>query len=735
MHTFNKKKQENNGELILVQVPQNKKYDFFAALAKALLLFLLVFGALGGFLAAFEIDYNKGLCMLVLFAISLVLAAAYETGKRWITNLLSIVFFMVYLLVAILNYWLINSGYYAIMNRVFEVAREYLNITGGVEYSVVVEDAYSTVTIFVIFIGMVGVILLNIQMQSKCSLLKLMLLTFTPYVVPFYLNCNPPLIYILFLLAGYVTAAVLQNSNAQGVLTKQMKYILPLAVLFVVVVVRLVAFIIPQEQYISGVRDSSIKESTKEEVGVFAQYGMRALFQNVSNGAGMSGGILSKSASTMPTYETDLRVRFTPYNFDGVYLKAFTGKQYYGDMWSRAVDSGNDDGRMFSAVQSRKQTYEQDPAMQAKAVMEVEYVGADTKYEYRPYYTDYDLVKQQGNVYTYTYYPAGTGYDMDEEIDRLYLSVPTNCSDAVEKICADAGFAGTPEEIALQITQYFDENYSYTLNPGFYFGNPDYISYFLLDNKKGYCSHFASAGTMLFRQMDIPARYVEGYAFSYLNVVEDGLLVEGADYADYYDGISELGETALVEMEIPDAYAHAWVEIYIEGKGWVVVDPTPASEEQDTTSFWDAFMTIGDDIEVPEIGQDDLGEYIETALSGTGIFLLGAAIIFLIIVFVANMLRIKRERAMGGRERVQLEYSRLQQCLVRKNNANKTLQTIAEQINCMRMRYELEVTTEQENALYQVYFAPQVDYNCEQLRKELVALRKKLRTQKENKKY
>ena len=49
MHIFDKKNQENNGELLLVQGPQNKKYDFFAALAKALLLFLLVFGALGGF--------------------------------------------------------------------------------------------------------------------------------------------------------------------------------------------------------------------------------------------------------------------------------------------------------------------------------------------------------------------------------------------------------------------------------------------------------------------------------------------------------------------------------------------------------------------------------------------------------------------------------------------------------------------------------------------------------------
>lgn len=238
---------------------------------------------------------------------------------------------------------------------------------------------------------------------------------------------------------------------------------------------------------------------------------------------------------------------------------------------------------------------------------------------------------------------------------------------------------------------------------------------------------------MLFRQMGIPARYVEGYAFSYFNVIEDGELVEGAEYSDYYDGYAPMGETALIELEVPDASAHAWVEIYIEDLGWVVVDPTPASEEQENRSFWDVFMNMGEEVETPDLTEGDFGVYLETALGGVSYLLIVVAIGFGVIICVGRVRRFKHEQAMTDRERVQLEYSRLQQCLVRKNKANKTLQTIAQQVNYMRDVYGLEITKEQEEALYQAYFGPQIFYDCVLLRKELVGLRKRLRSQRENK--
>ena len=128
MRIFGRRKVKEDPELTLVQVQENGKYDFFAALAKALLLFLLVYGAVGGFLSAFELEYNNGLCMMVLFVLALLLSAVYETGKRWLTNLVSLILFAAYLYIAVSNYWVINSGYYAILNRCYEVARQYLDV-------------------------------------------------------------------------------------------------------------------------------------------------------------------------------------------------------------------------------------------------------------------------------------------------------------------------------------------------------------------------------------------------------------------------------------------------------------------------------------------------------------------------------------------------------------------------------------------------------------------------------
>ena len=727
---FSKKKKEQNAELVLKQVQENGHYDFFAALAKALLLFILVYGALGGFLSCFEIEYNKGVCMLVLFFLSLLLSMTYETGKRWLTNLLTLALFGVYCFIAMSNYWLINSGYYAIMNRVFEEARDYLSITGGVEYTTVVQDEYSTVTIFVLFLGMVGVILLNIQMQSKCSLFNVMFITFTPYVVPLYLERTPSLIYILLLLMGYTTVAVLQSSNVTERLSGQMRYVLPVSVVVLMLVARLISLVVPETSYNRMVPASSMKEDTQNAVGKFAQYGMSALLQRSSAGAGMSGGKLSKGAAAMPNYETDLLVRYTPYSYDSVYLKAFTGVWYTGDSWTEASEDGTGDARMANSVTGRKTAYEAGSPIQARGVMEVDYVGADKGYEYRPYYTDYENVVQRGTTFIYTYYPGITRGVEASEVEG-YLTVPQYCFDAVAEVCNEAGFGGNPAEIAAQIEAYFDENYSYTLRPGFYYGNPDYISHFLLESKKGYCSHFASSATMLFRYMDIPARYVEGYAFSYLDVLDDGELVEGAEYKDYFDGPADLGETALIEIAVPDACAHAWVEIYIEGAGWVVVDPTPASDvDEVSTSFWDAFMNNDENVQAPEVGDNDFGAYLENALGGVSYLLCGAGVALVLILAVGTIRRMMRERALSDREKVRLAYDRLVRCLDGSNIDRSKLRTPALQLDALREKFDLDISSEQEQAIYGVFFAEEMNCDCDKLCKELISMRRSVRFKK-----
>lgn len=75
----------------------------------------------------------------------------------------------------------------------------------------------------------------------------------------------------------------------------------------------------------------------------------------------------------------------------------------------------------------------------------------------------------------------------------------------------------------------------------------DFVTRFL-EEGRGYCVHFATAGALLLRMQNIPARYVTGYVVN----------LDGQGRGTVRDGD-----------------AHAWVEIYLDGYGWYPVEMTP----------------------------------------------------------------------------------------------------------------------------------------------------------------
>lgn len=160
----------------------------------------------------------------------------------------------------------------------------------------------------------------------------------------------------------------------------------------------------------------------------------------------------------------------------------------------------------------------------------------------------------------------------------MYTQVPETVAQAVS-----AAKAPVPEierldtqadkmAYAAVLQQYFRENYRYTLAPGAVPEGEDFIAHFL-DTQTGYCTYFASTGTMLLRLAGIPARYVEGYV---ANV--------GESVGSVSEKVQETRKSAVYSMEdsylqytteITDASAHAWVEIYMDGYGWIPVEFTP----------------------------------------------------------------------------------------------------------------------------------------------------------------
>jgi hypothetical protein len=77
--------------------------------------------------------------------------------------------------------------------------------------------------------------------------------------------------------------------------------------------------------------------------------------------------------------------------------------------------------------------------------------------------------------------------------------------------------------------------------------------------------------------MGIPAKYVEGYCIPSSLVKEKGKKVN-VDGDDWFKGVNSYNpQKKAFTVEVSDMYAHAWIEVYLEGKGFVPFEVTPAS--------------------------------------------------------------------------------------------------------------------------------------------------------------
>lgn len=109
--------------------------------------------------------------------------------------------------------------------------------------------------------------------------------------------------------------------------------------------------------------------------------------------------------------------------------------------------------------------------------------------------------------------------------------------------------AGSTEKLIEKILDYYRQSFFYTLKPPAL--GVDVIDDFLWGTRQGFCEHFASSFVFFLRAADIPARVVVGYQGGDINSVDGSLTVRQRD-------------------------AHAWAEVWLEGRGWVMFDPTAA---------------------------------------------------------------------------------------------------------------------------------------------------------------
>lgn len=142
-------------------------------------------------------------------------------------------------------------------------------------------------------------------------------------------------------------------------------------------------------------------------------------------------------------------------------------------------------------------------------------------------------------------------HSIAKNIYGKYVQLPDTVPSEVYELARSIteGYDTTYDKVRA-VERYMYNNYTYTLTPDPLPEEGDFSAHFLLDSKKGYCTYYATGMAVLLRSLDIPTRYVEGY------MIPPSLQKTGSEYI------------------VTNERAHAWVECYFEGFGWLSFDPT-----------------------------------------------------------------------------------------------------------------------------------------------------------------
>lgn len=128
-----------------------------------------------------------------------------------------------------------------------------------------------------------------------------------------------------------------------------------------------------------------------------------------------------------------------------------------------------------------------------------------------------------------------------------YLQIPESTLQSLLQWAKENGIRSDSPTLVTDIQNAIINAAAYNPHGESYPDGVDVAVYFLTQAKEGICQHFATAATMVYRAFGIPARYTVGFMDE---------VVEG------------------VTTQLTSQDAHAWVEIYVDGVGWVAMEVT-----------------------------------------------------------------------------------------------------------------------------------------------------------------
>ncbi len=135
-----------------------------------------------------------------------------------------------------------------------------------------------------------------------------------------------------------------------------------------------------------------------------------------------------------------------------------------------------------------------------------------------------------------------------------YLDIDAETYEYMQKIIEANGFSASDGDVINAVASYIQHAAKYDLEYDRALDEEDNIAIKFLDEyKTGICQHYATAATLLYRALGIPARYTVGFVCD-----------------------TVAGES----VEVTAMQGHAWVEVYINGVGWIAVEVTGGSNGQ-----------------------------------------------------------------------------------------------------------------------------------------------------------
>lgn len=241
------------------------------------------------------------------------------------------------------------------------------------------------------------------------------------------------------------------------------------------------------------------------------------------------------------------------------------------------------------------------------------------------------------------------------ELDRLdvgarYLDATSLSTRARDVAASVGGGQGNEFDTVMAITTYLQRNFRYSLDLPPVPAGVDPVDWFLFDVKVGYCEQFATAETLMLRSLGIPARLATGYSTG-----------------DY--------DPVLNQAVVRERDAHAWVEVWFSGHGWVPVDPTPGVPALAATHFPNHWAAGGIARLIPHLTVS-APPAVLGSLGALGTFpalVAGAAVVvFLVLAFARLRVRRRWRRGPPGESELLGLYERVQRRLGRRRAPPQT---------------------------------------------------------------